>query len=268
MNGRDLTLGALAGLAMAGMVAQRRSGSRSFSPRAPRITVDDYRAITTRLKHPTPKNAAALSDEASVFLDFAIDMGLDVGWGDESETTLGPEALRVIRDAVQRVVEQNIEVARQSESFGAHSPYALAESNRLLTLLRKQGIESDALRQEASNLQEIAGWWNDEARRALIRLHVSLAALRDMVTPQLRGNITHDRGGGDVVLAGSWQDGVRTLWYANTDRDDAVFAPKGARIAIRAPDGGPLLAPDFRDRVDAARMVDRVDAADYKQGRT
>ena len=35
MNGRDLTLGALAGLAVAGLVAQRRRGSRARDPYAP-----------------------------------------------------------------------------------------------------------------------------------------------------------------------------------------------------------------------------------------
>jgi len=263
VNGRAFALASVAGLAVAGIAAHR--GSRNTSSRVPRITAADYRAITTLLQHPTRKNADALSDAAAVFLDLARELGLDATWGDESETALGPTALSVVRAAAQRTVEQNIEIIRRTEPLIPHragQPVDAGEAGRLSTLLQERGIESAELRREAWLAQENAGWQHDEARRAMTRLHVSLVALRDVVTPDPQRGVTHDRGGGDVVLAGSWQDGVRSLYGWNTGHDAAVFAAPGARVTMIAPDGVPLVPLDFRDQVDAARMWDRVDAAD------
>lgn len=83
-----------------------------------------------------------------------------------------------------------------------------------------------------------------------------------MVTSNPQRGVTLDRGNGDVVLAGSWQDGVRSLYGWNTGHNTAVFATPGARVTMIAPDGLPLVPLDFRDQVDAARMRDRVDAAE------
>lgn len=261
MSGHVLALASVAGLAVAGF-ATRQRGNRNDS-RAPAITAADYRAITTLLKRPTRKNADALSDTAAVFLDFATELGLDATWGDESEATLGPTALAVVRAAARRAVEQNIEMLRRTEPLiprRAGQPADAGEAGRLSTLLREQGLESAALRREAWTVQENVGW--HEGARPATRLHVSLVALRDMVTPNPQRGVEHDRGGGDRVLAGSWQDGVRALYGWNTGHDAAVFAARGARVTMIAPDGLPLVPLDFRDQVDAARMRDRVDAAD------